>query len=277
MSREGSAPRLVEPDEMVPPLLYVVSEAADGGQRLPFRRERLGRLAADRGSREPRRPPRRVRAAPGRVDAAGSAGHATSNSPAAPMPPPMHRKRPFNLFRYFFSSCCASAIRCSMRSSRRPTLSSIGAKRSPNSVSIPSRRAATFASTLPTLSSRWAKRSPKKRFDSVEARRHLRLDIAELAGMGRSQVIKLRAEVAAIVLGMEPHVAQLGTDPLQMPRQQLQVDRLSHCQASGITPPRTARRRPCRRRCTSCTTTSLAPRRLPSISACPTMRAPDMP
>src|SRR3954466_9375899 len=30
MSREGSAPRLVEPDEMVPPLLYVVSEAADG-------------------------------------------------------------------------------------------------------------------------------------------------------------------------------------------------------------------------------------------------------
>jgi NAD(P)-dependent dehydrogenase (short-subunit alcohol dehydrogenase family) len=30
MSREGSAPRLVEPDEMVPPLLYVVSEAANG-------------------------------------------------------------------------------------------------------------------------------------------------------------------------------------------------------------------------------------------------------
>jgi 3-oxoacyl-[acyl-carrier protein] reductase len=30
MSREGSAPRLVEPDEMVPPLLYVVSEAASG-------------------------------------------------------------------------------------------------------------------------------------------------------------------------------------------------------------------------------------------------------
>jgi NAD(P)-dependent dehydrogenase (short-subunit alcohol dehydrogenase family) len=29
MSREGRAPRLVEPDEMVPPLLYVVSEAAD--------------------------------------------------------------------------------------------------------------------------------------------------------------------------------------------------------------------------------------------------------
>lgn len=30
MSREGRAPRLVEPDEMVPPLLYVVSDAADG-------------------------------------------------------------------------------------------------------------------------------------------------------------------------------------------------------------------------------------------------------
>jgi NAD(P)-dependent dehydrogenase (short-subunit alcohol dehydrogenase family) len=29
MSREGAAPRLVEPDEMVPPLLYVVSRAAD--------------------------------------------------------------------------------------------------------------------------------------------------------------------------------------------------------------------------------------------------------
>jgi 3-oxoacyl-[acyl-carrier protein] reductase len=30
MSREGRAPRLVEPDEMVPPLLYVVSREADG-------------------------------------------------------------------------------------------------------------------------------------------------------------------------------------------------------------------------------------------------------
>ena len=29
MSREGRAPRLVEPDEMVPPLLYVVSRDAD--------------------------------------------------------------------------------------------------------------------------------------------------------------------------------------------------------------------------------------------------------
>jgi 3-oxoacyl-[acyl-carrier protein] reductase len=29
MSREGRAARLVEPDEMVPPLLYVVSRAAD--------------------------------------------------------------------------------------------------------------------------------------------------------------------------------------------------------------------------------------------------------
>jgi NAD(P)-dependent dehydrogenase (short-subunit alcohol dehydrogenase family) len=30
MSREGRAPRLVEPEEMVPPLLYVVSRTADG-------------------------------------------------------------------------------------------------------------------------------------------------------------------------------------------------------------------------------------------------------
>ena len=30
MSREGRAPRLVEPDEMVPPLLFVVSREADG-------------------------------------------------------------------------------------------------------------------------------------------------------------------------------------------------------------------------------------------------------
>lgn len=29
MSRDGKAPRLVEPDEMVQPLLYVVSRAAD--------------------------------------------------------------------------------------------------------------------------------------------------------------------------------------------------------------------------------------------------------
>jgi 3-oxoacyl-[acyl-carrier protein] reductase len=29
MSREGRAPRLVEPQEMVPPLLYVVSREAD--------------------------------------------------------------------------------------------------------------------------------------------------------------------------------------------------------------------------------------------------------
>jgi 3-oxoacyl-[acyl-carrier protein] reductase len=29
MSREGRAPRVVEPGEMVPPLLYVVSRAAD--------------------------------------------------------------------------------------------------------------------------------------------------------------------------------------------------------------------------------------------------------
>ena len=30
MCHEGRAPRLVEPEEMVPPLLYVVSREADG-------------------------------------------------------------------------------------------------------------------------------------------------------------------------------------------------------------------------------------------------------
>jgi len=74
----------------------------------------------------------------------------------------------------------------------------------------------------------------QERFEAVEACSHLRLDIAELAGMGRGQVVKLRADIAAIVLGMELHVAQLGADPLQMPRQQLQIDRLSHRQASRI-------------------------------------------
>jgi len=36
MSREGTAPRLVEPEEMVPPLLYVVSGAADGVNGMRF-------------------------------------------------------------------------------------------------------------------------------------------------------------------------------------------------------------------------------------------------
>ncbi|MGE5268810.1 MAG: SDR family NAD(P)-dependent oxidoreductase [Thiohalocapsa sp.] len=36
MSREGKAPRLVEPAEMVPPLLYVVSQEADGVNGMRF-------------------------------------------------------------------------------------------------------------------------------------------------------------------------------------------------------------------------------------------------
>jgi 3-oxoacyl-[acyl-carrier protein] reductase len=36
MSRTGKAPRLVEPEEMVPPLLYVVSRAADGVNGMRF-------------------------------------------------------------------------------------------------------------------------------------------------------------------------------------------------------------------------------------------------
>jgi hypothetical protein len=36
MSRDGRAARLVEPDEMVPPLLYVVSRQADGVNGMRF-------------------------------------------------------------------------------------------------------------------------------------------------------------------------------------------------------------------------------------------------
>src|SRR5438552_664705 len=36
MSRDGRAPRLVEPEEMVPPLIYVVSRAADGVNGMRF-------------------------------------------------------------------------------------------------------------------------------------------------------------------------------------------------------------------------------------------------
>ena len=95
--------------------------------------------------------------------------------------------------------------------------------------------------------------------------------------MARSQVIELRADVAAIVLGMEPHVAQVGTNTLQMPRQQLQIDRLSHCQAIRDHATSNSPAAPMPPPMHIVQTTSLAPRRLPSISACPTMRAPDIP
>jgi 3-oxoacyl-[acyl-carrier protein] reductase len=42
MSREGRDPRLVEPGEMVPPLLYVVSREADGVNGWRFRRQPVG-------------------------------------------------------------------------------------------------------------------------------------------------------------------------------------------------------------------------------------------
>jgi hypothetical protein len=60
MSREGRVPRLVEPDEMVPPLLYVVSREADNVNGRRFERQ-LGLVTAARRSRAPRRPPRRLR------------------------------------------------------------------------------------------------------------------------------------------------------------------------------------------------------------------------
>ena len=64
MSREGRAPRLVEPDEMVPPLLYVVSREADSVNGWRFDANLWDAVIAARRSRAPRRPPRRLRAAP---------------------------------------------------------------------------------------------------------------------------------------------------------------------------------------------------------------------
>ncbi len=64
MSREGRAPRLVEPEEMVPPLLYVVSRDADSVNGYRFDANLWDpSLAACRG-RPPRRPPGRLRDAP---------------------------------------------------------------------------------------------------------------------------------------------------------------------------------------------------------------------
>jgi hypothetical protein len=64
MSRESRAPRLVEPDEMVPPLLYVVSREADNVNGCRFDANPLGLVTAARRSRAKRRPHRRLRNAP---------------------------------------------------------------------------------------------------------------------------------------------------------------------------------------------------------------------
>jgi hypothetical protein len=64
MSREGRAPRLVEPDAMAPPLLYcVVSREADTVNGRRFRRQPVGHLIAARRGGAPRRPARRLRTA----------------------------------------------------------------------------------------------------------------------------------------------------------------------------------------------------------------------
>ena len=56
-SAAGAQPRLVEPDEMVPPLLFVVSPCRRCGERIPFRRQRLEpRPAAERAARNIARP-----------------------------------------------------------------------------------------------------------------------------------------------------------------------------------------------------------------------------
>jgi NAD(P)-dependent dehydrogenase (short-subunit alcohol dehydrogenase family) len=64
MSREGRAPRLVEPEEMVPPLLYVVSREADTINGSRFDANLWDPSFAAGRSRAPRPPPRRLRTAP---------------------------------------------------------------------------------------------------------------------------------------------------------------------------------------------------------------------
>src|SRR5689334_11123405 len=55
MSCEGRAPRLVEPDEMPPPLLYVVSPEADAVNGRRFEANPLGPVIATRRGHAPRR------------------------------------------------------------------------------------------------------------------------------------------------------------------------------------------------------------------------------
>src|SRR5437660_12251378 len=67
MSREGRAARLVEPDEMVPPLLYVVSREADRVNGMRFDANAWdAALPPVEAARHAGRP-RRVRAAPAGV------------------------------------------------------------------------------------------------------------------------------------------------------------------------------------------------------------------
>jgi hypothetical protein len=62
MSREGRSPRLVEPGDMVPPLLYVVSRAADTVNGWRFDAN-LWDPSLPPAEAAPRRPPRRLRTA----------------------------------------------------------------------------------------------------------------------------------------------------------------------------------------------------------------------
>ena len=136
MSREGraAAPRRARRDGAAAALRRL--ERGRRGQRLPLRRQCLGRLAADRGSRPPRRPPRRVRAAPGRV-----------TRPAQPVTPPRTaRRRP----------CRRRCTSCSFRRKLKRQISASSSGR----LLRPSGQACNAD------------------FDSVEACRHVRLDTA---------------------------------------------------------------------------------------------------
>ena len=64
MSRDGGAARLVEPDQMVPPLLWVVSGEADRVNGCRFDANLWDALAAARRGGKARRPPRRLCNAP---------------------------------------------------------------------------------------------------------------------------------------------------------------------------------------------------------------------
>jgi hypothetical protein len=84
MSREGRAARLVEPDEMVPPLLYVVSREADNVNGCRFDAN-LWDPSLPPPEAAPRRPPRWLRKCilnPDRARDGHSSGNPTRRKPA---------------------------------------------------------------------------------------------------------------------------------------------------------------------------------------------------
>ena len=127
MSREGraAAPRRAGRDGAAAALCRL--RRGRWGQRLPLRRQRLGRLVADRGSRQPRRPPRRVRAAP-----AGLTRQHWRGVRRRPAPEPARTRT------------AVSAARYRLRTRRRLSCH-VGARRAPDRRRI---RSTTLRSTI---------------------------------------------------------------------------------------------------------------------------------